>query len=288
MRVGYIGLGNMGKPMASNLAPAGFETTVFDLVPEAVEAVVATGARAASSPLEVAKACEVLCLCVPADQHVRAVLLGEAGSSGALDGLASGSVVVIHSTIRAETIDEMHAAAAARGCSVVDAAVTGGEHGARARELVVLAGGESADVERVRPVLEASSKLVIHAGSRGSGANLKLAVNLFGYLHYAAVREAFALVEVAGIDSQHLIDATRANGQLSDAEMVFVPQAARPQTESVPAEAEALMRTHLATAEKDLAHALELARKHGLALPTAAVVSQGMARVYRIDDPRRR
>lgn len=287
MRVGYIGLGNMGKPMASNLAPAGFETTVFDLVPSAVSELVATGARAASSPFEVAKACEVLCLCVPADAHVRAVLLGERGE-GALDGLAPGGVVVIHSTVRAETIEEMHEAAAARGCSVVDAAVTGGEQGARARQLVVLAGGDRADVERVRPVLDVSSKLVIHAGERGSGANLKLAVNLFGYLHYAAVREAFALAEVAGIDSRHLIDATRANGQLSDAEMVFVPQAARPQTESVPAEAEALMRTHLATAEKDLAHALELARKHGLALPTTAVVSQGMARVYRVDDPRRR
>lgn len=288
MRVGYIGLGNMGKEMASNLAPAGFETTVFDLVPDAVAAVVATGARAASSAFEVAKACEVLCLCVPADEHVRAVLLGSGGSSGALDGLAPGSVVAIHSTVSAETIDEMHAAAVSRGCSVIDAAITGGAQGARTRQLVSLVGGEPAEVEKVRPVLDASSKLVIHAGARGAGVNLKLAVNLLGYLHYAAVRESFALVEVAGIDNQHLIDATRANGQLSDAEMIFVPQAARPQTESVPAEAAALVRTHLGTAEKDLAHALELARKNGLTLPTTAAVSQGMARIYRVDDPRRR
>jgi 3-hydroxyisobutyrate dehydrogenase-like beta-hydroxyacid dehydrogenase len=289
MRVGYIGLGNMGKAMASNIAPAGFETTVFDLVPEAMDDLVATGAHAAGSPHEVAKACEVLCLCVPADQHVRAVLLGEdGGAAGALDGLAPGGVVVIHSTIQAETIHEMHEAARARGCSVVDAAVTGGAHGARVRELVFLVGGDVADVEKVRPVLDASSKLVIHAGERGSGANLKLAVNLFGYLHYAAVREAFALAEVAGIDSQHLIDATRANGQLSDAEMIFVPQAVRPQAENLPEEAAAEMRVHLGTAEKDLAHALALARKHGLALPTTAVVSQRMARIYRIDDPRRR
>lgn len=288
MRVGYIGLGNMGKPMACNLAPAGFETTVFDLVPKAVAEVVATGARAASSPYEVAKASDVLCLCVPADEHVREVLIGKAGSPGALDGLAPGSVVAIHSTIRAETIHAMHEAAAARGCSVIDAAVTGGEHGARARTLVVLVGGETEVVERVRPVLAASSKLVVHAGARGAGSNLKLAVNLLGYVHFAAVREAFALVEVAGIESRHLIEATRANGQLSDGEMAFVPQAARPQSENLPAAAEALMRTHLATAEKDLAHALELARKHGLALPTAALVSQGMARIYRLDDPRRR
>jgi len=287
MRVGYIGLGNMGLPMSSHLAPAGFETTVFDLVPDAVKALVETGARAASSPLEVAEASDVLCVCVPADEHVRAVLLGD-GAPGALAGLAPGAVVAIHSTVRPETIEEMHAAAEERGCSVIDAAVTGGEHGARARQLVCLVGGDAESVEKVRPVLEASSKLVIHAGPRGAGAKLKLVVNLFGYIHYAAVREAFALAEVIGIDSQHLIDATRANGQLSEAELVFVPGAALPQETTLPEEAQQLMRSHLSLAEKDLAHALELARRAGLALPTAAVVSQGMARVYRVDDPRRR
>mgnify|MGYP001819045448 FL=1 len=287
MRVGYIGLGNMGQPMASHLAPAGFETTVFDLVPAAVQALVDTGARAAASPIEVARASDVLCLCVPADEHVRAVLLGD-GGEGALDGLESGGIVAIHSTVRPETIEEMNDAAVKRGCRVIDAAVTGGEHGARAKELVFLVGGEDSAVEKVRPILEASSKKVIHAGPLGSGSKLKLAVNLFGYIHFAAVREAFALAEVAGIDSQHLIDATRANGQLSDAEMAFVPQAVAPQEQNVPPEREELMRGHLVIAEKDLAHALELARKQGLALPTAATVSQMMARVYRIDDPRRR
>jgi 3-hydroxyisobutyrate dehydrogenase-like beta-hydroxyacid dehydrogenase len=287
VRVGYIGLGNMGLPMSSHLAPTGFETTVFDLVPDAVKALVETGARAAASPFEVAEAADVLCLCVPADEHVRAVLLGD-GAPGALAGLAPGAVVAIHSTVRPETVEEMHAIAAERGSTVIDAAVTGGEHGARARELVFLVGGEEEAVEKVRPVLDASSKLVIHAGPRGSGAKLKLAVNLFGYIHYTAVREAFALAEVLGIDHQHLIDATRANGQLSDAEMVFVPGASLPQDATLPDEAQSLMRSHVTIAEKDLAHALELARKAGLALPTTAVVSQGMARVYRVEDPRRR
>lgn len=288
MRVGYVGLGNMGQPMASNLAPAGFETTVFDLVPESVEALVATGARAAGSPREVARACEVLCLCVPADEHVRAVLLGDGDGPGALDALAPGSVVAIHSTIRPETVEAMHAVAAERGCSVIDAAVTGGARAALAAELVFLVGGEDAAVEKVRPVLDASSKLVIHAGPLGSGARLKLAVNLLSYVHFAAVREAFALAEVAGIDAQHLIDATRANGQLSDMEMQFVPVAAAPQETVMPDDYQAAQRVQLLTAEKDLAHALELARKKGLALPTTAAVSQGMARIYRVEDRRRR
>ena len=287
MRVGYIGLGSMGKPMASHLAPAGFETTVFDLVPESVEALVETGARAGASAAEVAAASEVLCLCVPADEHVRAVLLGE-GGPGALDELGPGGVVVIHSTIRPETVEEMHAEAARRGCTVIDAAVTGGERGAQAGELVFLVGGEDAAVEKVRPVLEASSKLVVHAGPRGAGAKLKLAVNLLSYVHFAAVREAFALARATGIDSEHLIAATRANGQLSDMEMQFVPVAALPEETVMPDEYQSVQGVQLFNAEKDLAHALELARKAGLALPTAAAVSQGMARIYRLEDRCRR
>jgi 3-hydroxyisobutyrate dehydrogenase-like beta-hydroxyacid dehydrogenase len=287
MRVGYIGLGNMGNPMASHLAPAGFETTVFDLVPDSVKALVETGARAGSSPLEVAEASDVLCLCVPADEHVRAVLLGD-GSPGALDGLAPGAVVAIHSTVRPETVEEMHAVASQRGCTVIDAAVTGGERGARAGELVFLVGGEDAAVEKLRPVLDASSKLVIHAGPRGAGSKLKLAVNLLSYIHFAAVREAFALAEVAGIDSKHLVEATRANGQLSDMEMQFVALASLPQETILPDDVQDATRVQLFNAEKDFAHAFELARKAGLALPTAAVVSQGMARVYRVEDRRRR
>ena len=287
MRVGYIGLGNMGKPMASHLAPAGFETTVFDLVPDSVKALVETGARPGASVSDVAAASDVLCVCVPADEHVRAVLLGD-GSPGALDALAPGGVVAIHSTVRPETVEEMHTAASQRGCTVIDAAVTGGERGARAGELVFLVGGEDVAVEKVRPVLDASSKLVIHAGPRGAGSKLKLAVNLLSYIHFAAVREAFGLAEVAGIDSKHLIEATRANGQLSDMEMQFVAGASLPQETTLPDDVQDAMRVQLLNAEKDLAHALELARKAGLALPTAAAVSQGMARIYRVEDRRRR
>jgi 3-hydroxyisobutyrate dehydrogenase len=285
MRVGYIGLGSMGKPMASNLAPAGFETTVFDLVPESVAALVETGARPASSVAEVAAASDVLCLCVPADEHVRDVLVG---SGGALDALAKGAVVVVHSTIRPETVEEMHAEALRRGCSVIDAAVTGGERAARAAELVFLVGGEEEPVQKVRPVLDASSKLVVHAGPRGAGAKLKLAVNLLSYVHFAAVREAFALARAAGIDAEHLIAATRANGQLSDMEMQFVPVATLPEDTVMPEAYQVAQRVQLFNAEKDLAHALELARKEGIALPTAAAVSQGMARIYRLEDRSRR
>lgn len=282
MRVGYIGLGNMGRPMASHLAPSGFETTVFDIDAEAVKAVVETGARAASSPREVGEASEVVCICVQTDDQVRLVLDGD--GSGALHGMSPGGVVCVHSTVSPETIDEMHGLAQTRGCSVVDAAVTGGAEGAETKQLVVMAGGEDEVIERVRPVLEAASKLVIHAGPRGYGAKLKLVVNMFTYTHYAAVHEAFALAEAVGIDHEALIAATRGNGQLSDAEMQFLFIARMAHDEALPEAMATAMRRSLALAEKDLSHTLELARKSGVALPTAALVSQGMARIYRVDD----
>lgn len=281
MKVGYIGLGNMGKPMASHLAPAGFETTVFDIAAEPVAELVETGAIAASSVAEVAKASDVLCLCVPADTHVVEVLRGTNGSGGALDELAPGSVVAIHSTVKPETIEAMHEVAAARGSVVVDAAVTGGEAGALAGELVFLVGGEESALEKIRPVLDASSQLVIHAGARGAGARLKLAVNLLGYVHFAACREAFAVAHAAGVDPAQVIEATRATGQLSDAEMRFVPLAQLPNDIELPDELRVVMRNHVANADKDLGHALDLAREAGLPLPTAEVVRRQMPWIFR-------
>lgn len=288
MRVGYIGLGNMGKPMASHLAPAGFETTVFDLDPKPVEELVAGGARAAASPAEVAQASDVLCLCVPADEHIRAVLVGEGKAGGALDHLAAGAVIAIHSTVTPETIAFVAEAAAARGVRLIDAAVTGGAAGAAAGELTFLVGGDGESVERVRPVLDASSKLVIHAGELGCGAKLKLAVNTLGYIHFAAVREAFGLIEAAGIDPKFLTEATRSNGQLSDMELSFLQTLALPPDTRDGEAYQNAMKIQLFNAEKDLAHALALARKHDHAMPTAALVSQGMARIYCVEDPGRR
>ena len=282
MRVGYIGLGNMGRPMSSHLAPAGFETTVFDLVPEAVAALAETGARPAGSPQEVAQAADVLCLCVPADLQIRQILLGEGGAEPALDHLPRGAVVAIHSTVTPETVQEVAAAGAERGVEVLDAAVTGGQRGAEEGQLIFLVGGPEAAVEKVRPVLDASSKLTIHAGPLGCGAKLKLAVNTLGYIHFAAVNEAFGLAVAAGIDPQHLAAAVRGNGSLSSMEEQFLGTVTAPD-EMIESEGyQTAMGIQLFNAEKDLAHALELARKSGFTMPTAALVSQNMDRIYRV------
>jgi 3-hydroxyisobutyrate dehydrogenase-like beta-hydroxyacid dehydrogenase len=285
LRVGYIGLGDMGKPMASHLVPAGFETTVFDLNEVPVKELVEAGARAASSPREVGERSDVLCLCVPADAHVRAVLTG---ADGALEGTAPGTVIAIHSTVLPETIDEMAEAAAAKGCTALDACVTGGAHAAAAGELTFLVGGDDADVEKIRPVLDASAKAIVHAGPLGSGARLKLAVNTMTYLQWAAARESFLLARESGLDPEVFLEAVRSNGQITPLQERFL-MAYRMPPEAVESEDfQGFVRMQMHTAEKDLAHALELARKCGLSLPTAGLVSQEMARIYQVKDAGRR
>ncbi|MCP5055551.1 MAG: NAD(P)-dependent oxidoreductase [bacterium] len=284
-RVGYIGLGDMGMPMASHLAPAGFDTTVCDLDNLKVQRLVTGGAKAASNAREAGMRSDVLCVCVPTDAHVRAVLTGK---DGALEGVAAGTLIAIHSTVQPETIEEMAKAADAKGAVVIDACVTGGSHGAAAGELVFLVGGDDASIEKARPVLDASSKAIVHAGPLGSGAKLKLAVNTLTYIQWAAARESFLLAKASGLDPDVFIEAVRSNGQLTDLQLRFLALHRMPDEAASSEAFQAFSRLQMNTAEKDLAHALDLARKHGLAMPTAGLVSQDMARIYRVKDEGRR
>ena len=285
MRIGYVGLGDMGGPMASHLAPAGFETTVFDLDVAKVQELVSGGAKAAASVREVGLRSDVLCLCVPTDAHVRAVLTGE---DGALAALAPGTAIAIHSTVLPDTIEEMALAAGEKGCSLLDACVTGGAHAATEGTLTFLVGGDAADVEKVRPVLEASSRTIIHAGPIGNGARLKLAINALTYIQFAAAHEAFLLSRASGLDPGLLIEAGRANGQLSEMQERFLASHALPEEAALSAGFQDFVRIQMHNAEKDLGHALELARRSGVSMPTAALVSQQMARLYRVVDEGRR
>src|SRR5690606_17146906 len=133
-RAGFIGLGNIGAPMAKRLVGAGLATAVYDAVPERVAALTAAGATAAASPRALAAASDVVSLCVRDDADVRAVVFGD---EGVLAGAAAGAVVVVHSTVQPETVIAVGEAAAARGVGVVDACVTGGAAGAAAGALTV-------------------------------------------------------------------------------------------------------------------------------------------------------
>ncbi len=150
-RVGFIGLGNIGEPMAVNLCGGDFEVTVHDLRDEAVQKLVEHGAKAAASSREVGERAEVIGVCVVDDAATEAVVAGE---DGILAGAAQGTVVAIHGTVHPAMIRDLARRAAERGVAVIDAQITGGPQGAAARELRYMVGGDAELLARCRPVFE--------------------------------------------------------------------------------------------------------------------------------------
>lgn len=285
LRVGFIGLGNIGLPMAKRLPAAGLATTVADLAADRVQEAVAAGAQAAATPRELAAASDVIGVCVRDDADVRGVLLG---ADGLLAGAARGSVVAIHSTVQPETVIELAEAAARAGVAVIDACVTGGAAVAAQGGLTVMVGGDDAARERARPMFEAFAKKVVATGPLGSGCKVKLCNNLMTYLAWTSAYEAFVLARAAGLSQEVLEEVARSNGNLTEPMLAFLQAHKLPESVRRSEAVQALMRGHLEVAEKDLAATLALARKSGVALPGAALVSQIMARVYGVEDAGRR
>ena len=202
-RVGFIGVGTMGRPMALNLLKAGHEVTAYDVVPAALEEVVRAGARPAGSPREAAAAGEVVISMLPASQHVVAAMFG---ADGALEGLRPGATLIDMSTIDPGTTRRVAEAAAAKGARMLDAPVSGSSTGAVAGTLTIMVGGDAATFEEQRELLGAMGTNVIHCGPIGMGETVKLANNLISGVTMVAVAEAFALGMRAGADPQVLFD----------------------------------------------------------------------------------
>jgi 3-hydroxyisobutyrate dehydrogenase-like beta-hydroxyacid dehydrogenase len=272
LRAGFIGLGNIGKPLASHLVPTGFETTLYDIAEEPVRELEKAGAKAAQSPRELAENADVIGICVPEDRHVRAVMTGE---DGILAGASPGTVVAIHSTVLPATVLELAEQAAPRGVSLLDACVTGGEQRAAEGVVTYLVGGDASVLAKARPFLDASSETVIHAGELGNGAKLKLCINVVTYIQWAAAYEGCKL-------------AMATNGQLTELQLRYLVGVKLPGEARASEAYQRVVRGHMHTAEKDLAWALQLARESGLTLPVSGLVSQTMARLYGVEDDQRR
>jgi len=285
IRAGFIGLGNQGKPIAAHLAPAGFETTVYDVAQAPVDELVAKGAKAAANPRAVGEAADIVGICVPEDAHVRAVVFGD---DGLLAGM-TGGVILVHSTVLPQTIEEVAQAARAKNVTVLDACVTGGAMRAEMKQITYMVGGPADAVETARPYFEATTDVpLVHAGELGSGAKLKLCINLITYIQWAAAYESMALARAIGLPQEVLEQAGRSNGQLTELMINFLTTHKLPEETIKDPGYQDLMRGYMKIAEKDLAWALELARKAGVALPVGSLVSQSMARIYNVDDPQRR
>jgi len=202
--IAFIGLGNMGGPMALNLLRAGHTLHVFDLSASAVQTLVDAGAHAAASAAAaVAAADDAVISMLPASPHVKALYLGE---NGVLANARPGALLIDSSTIASHVAVEVAQAAQAKGLRMIDAPVSGGTAGAAAGTLTFIVGGEAADLEAARPLLEAMGKNIFHAGAAGAGQTAKICNNMLLGILMAGTAEALALGVANGLDPKVLSD----------------------------------------------------------------------------------
>jgi 3-hydroxyisobutyrate dehydrogenase len=209
--IGFIGLGNMGAPMAANLLKTGHRVTGFDVVQGPVEALAAKGGRGAGSAVEAAAAGEIVITMLPAGPHVRSIYLGE---GGVLANARRGTLLIDCSTIDVETARAVAAAAQEAQFDMLDAPVSGGVAGAEAASLTFMVGGDAEVFARAQPVLAAMGRTIVHAGPAGNGQAAKICNNMVLGVSMIAVCEAFALAERLGLEAQTLFDiSSKSSGQ---------------------------------------------------------------------------
>ena len=206
--IAFIGLGNMGGPMAANLVKAGHNVRGFDLVPASLDLAREAGIAVVGSALEAAEGAEVVITMLPAGRHVIEVWTQLA------DALPAGTLLIDSSTVDVESARKAHALAQARGCLSVDAPVSGGTGGAKAGTLTFMAGGEDAAFSQAEPLLKAMGKNVFHCGQAGAGQAAKICNNMILGISMIGVCEAFALGEKLGLSHEALYDvASVSSGQ---------------------------------------------------------------------------
>jgi 2-hydroxymethylglutarate dehydrogenase len=212
--VGFIGLGNMGNPMALNVLKKGFALTVFDLNPQTMKNVVEAGAKGARSAADVVASVDVLLTSLPGSPEIEAFYLGK---GGAIEVAKPGSALVDLSSVLPSTPRKIEAAAKARGVQYLEAPVSGGITGARAATLAVMTGGDAAVLERVRPVLDAIGINIYHLGPVGSGNTLKAINNMMSTVNACAMMEGFAVGIKAGLDLKTMAEVVKASSGNSNA-----------------------------------------------------------------------
>jgi len=269
-RVGFIGLGNIGKPMALRLASAPDELEldlcVYDVAPDPLAELEAAGATAADSVAELAKRSDVVCVMVRDDEQVRDVL-------GEVLGVAhDGLVVVVHSTVAPATPRQLEISAAKHGVLLVDAPVSGGAMGAADGSLAILVGGSDEAFAASSPVLARMGAKVVHAGPIGAGTKMKLARNLMHFVAFTAATEAQRLAEAAGLDLKELGEVVRHTDAITGG-----PGAIMHRETAAPLAPDDFWHgvfDHVAAlGEKDLRFAIELADELGVDVPLAREAS---------------
>ena len=263
-KVGFIGLGSMGQPFATNIAQAGFDLIVHDLRPEPVAELVSLGARAASSAREVAEYAEMVDIAVSGGPAVDAVMHGP---DGLLAGAHPGLIALIHTSLHPVHMQSVAEEAKTHGIETLDAQMSGGWTSAVDRKLCLMVGGDPSLLERCRPVLETTATSIYTVGGVGMGAAAKIAQNLITAQYLLAASEGFRLAEKAGVDLevfQEIVRTSSAQSWVADDYLSFWGARDRPwMYHSV------------------LWEALELGHSYDISLPGAATCMQALAHSIR-------
>ncbi|MGH3088586.1 MAG: 2-hydroxy-3-oxopropionate reductase [Rubrobacteraceae bacterium] len=262
-KVGFIGLGIMGGPMAKNLIEAGYELTVQNRSPEKAEELAkSSGATAAKTPKEVAQNSDIIITMLPDSPDVENVVSGE---DGVLEGIKSGALLVDMSTISPVITESLAEKVGEKGASMLDAPVSGGDVGAIEGALSIMVGGEEGDFERAKPLFEVMGKTVTHVGPIGAGQVVKAANQVVVALTIEAVSEALVLASKGGVSPEKVLDVL--GGGLAGNKVMEVKR-----EKFLSHTFEPGFRSELH--HKDLGIALDAGREYGVALPVTAVVDQ--------------
>ena len=261
-KIGFIGLGIMGKPMARNLLKAGYELTVYDIVGDAVEEVVGDGATGASSCAEVAAATDKIITMLPdsADSE-RAIL----GAGGVLEGAKTGSLVIDMSSIAPSVSQRIAAECAEQGVDMLDAPVSGGEPGAVAGTLAIMVGGKQEQFDQSVDLLKVMGANVVRTGDIGAGGVTKLANQIIVAANIEALAEALVLAQKAGVDPENVLNAIR--GGLAGSAVL---EAKGPMMLNRNFRAGFRVRLH----QKDLRNVLQTAQELNIPLPVTSLLQQ--------------
>ena len=206
MKIGFIGLGIMGKPMARNLLKAGYEVVCYDIIRQNVDALASSGAEAAASSKAVAERCPIVITMLPNSPHVKEAVLG---ADGVLEGAKAGTILIDMSSIAPLASQEIAKACEQKGVKMIDAPVSGGEPKAIDGTLSIMVGGDEAVFQSVKDILLKMGASAVHCGPIGAGNTTKLANQVIVACNIAAVTEAFTLARKAGVDPQRVFEAIK-------------------------------------------------------------------------------
>lgn len=264
MKIGFIGLGIMGKPMSKNLLKAGYDLVVCDVVKAAVEEVIAAGARAADTPKAVAEQTDIIITMLPNSPHVKQVVLGE---NGVIEGAKKGAVVIDMSSIAPLVSREVAGKLAEKGIDMLDAPVSGGEPKAIDGTLSVMVGGRKEIFDKCYPIIEVMAGSVVLVGDIGAGNVTKLANQIIVAINIAAMSEALVLAGKAGVEPELVYQAIR--GGLAGSTVL---DAKAPLVMDRKFEPGFRINLHI----KDLNNVLETSHEVGVPLPLTAAVMEMM------------